>query len=168
MLFFVKQNENSVCSVIGSFNVMLNQYSWGSTGFQAPWLLAHLSMVAQMSLHLSHVQHQMHSVLDFLVLPENPQLLRCKLQVQSCGVLLIWPVFPPQSWISFDSRQAFLALHHCERQLKSNRNGCFMNTHQNYFRACSVEMAQPLSTLAALPEDLSSIPSNHLVAHSQL
>jgi hypothetical protein len=32
----------------------------------------------------------------------------------------------------------------------------------------AVGMAQGLRTLTALPEDLSSIPSNHMVAHKHL
>ena len=33
---------------------------------------------------------------------------------------------------------------------------------------CTEEMAQQLSTLTALPEALSSIPSNHMVAYNHL
>jgi hypothetical protein len=43
-------------------------------------------------------------------------------------------------------------------------NNC--NLKNNYYWA--VEMAQWLRALTALPEVLSSIPSNHMVAHSHL
>jgi hypothetical protein len=48
-------------------------------------------------------------------------------------------------------------------------------THKKYFFCClkrkgggAGEMAQRLRALTAVPEVLSSIPSNHMVAHSHL
>jgi hypothetical protein len=53
--------------------------------------------------------------------------------------------------------------------LKTKQNKTKQNkTKQNKTKQRAIEMAQQLRALTALPEVLSSIPSNHMVAHNHL